>query len=129
MFAILFYGLEGTMKLRNLLGSALLTALMVGPLSVRLVQAQNYSRTDVKAYRMRDDDDDKHRQAKTRRYYDKRNKDYHEWNDNEARYYGQWQQQNHNNRDFNKLNRKQQEEYWQWRHQHGDNDHDRDDRR
>jgi hypothetical protein len=56
------------------------------------------------------------------RYYDRQNKDWHEWNDTENQAYQRYQQENHRqNQDFKRLPRKQQDSYFQWRHQHQDN--------
>lgn len=62
---------------------------------------------------------DEHDQQKTRRYYDKEGRDWHEWNQTEDRAYRNWLQENHREyRDFPKVNRKDQKEYWKWRHEH-----------
>jgi hypothetical protein len=55
------------------------------------------------------------------RVYDRDHKDYHNWDDNEARAYEGYR---HDHTDFNvtfgKNNRKQQSAYWNWRHEHPD---------
>ena len=64
------------------------------------------------------DDNDHHR---VKRYYDRDNRDYHEWNEREDSAYRRYlQEQHHENRDWAKANRKQQREYWKWRHSHPD---------
>jgi hypothetical protein len=56
------------------------------------------------------------------RIYDRDHKDYHNWDDNEARAYEGYR---HDHTDlkvtFGKNNRKQQSAYWNWRHEHPDN--------
>ena len=57
----------------------------------------------------------------TQRYYDKQNKDWHEWNDGENQAYQRYTQENKRpNRDFHRLPKRQQQTYFQWRHQHMD---------
>lgn len=59
---------------------------------------------------------------KERRYYDRQNKDYHAWNDNEAKAYRHWvvEERKEKYRDYNRARRADQQEYWRWRHQHQD---------
>jgi hypothetical protein len=55
------------------------------------------------------------------RVYDRNHKDYHNWDDNENRAWGQYLTENHkNSREFSKSNRKEQSHYWNWRHAHPD---------
>jgi hypothetical protein len=57
------------------------------------------------------------------RVYDRDHKDYHNWNDNENRAWGQYQAENHrNSKEFSKANNKEQSQYWNWRHAHPDKD-------
>lgn len=60
-------------------------------------------------------------QGVTIRIYDRDHKDYHNWDDNEARFYATYR---HDHPEFNvtftKNNRKQQSAYWNWRHEHHD---------
>jgi len=64
--------------------------------------------------------DNDHKQQ-TKRYYDKKHKDYHEWNDNEARAYRSYLQENHQDyRDFRTVKGPQQQAYFGWRHDHPD---------
>jgi hypothetical protein len=56
------------------------------------------------------------------RVYDKNHKDYHNWDDNENRAWGQYLTENHKNpHEFSKANKKEQSQYWNWRHAHPDN--------
>lgn len=60
----------------------------------------------------------------SQRYYDAKNKDYHDWNDNENQAYHRYVQENHmKDRDFAKLSKRQQQSYFAWRHQHMDDRH------
>lgn len=55
------------------------------------------------------------------RVYDKDHKDYHTWDDNENRAYGQYRSENPKvTLDFSKSSKKQQADYWNWRHAHPD---------
>lgn len=102
-------------QITRYLGSFTLMMALVAPLAI---QAQD-----------RDDRHDRDDQ-KNQRVYDRRNKDYHQWNADEDRRYRQWYDQRYQGqqyRDYNRLNRKDKDDYWKWRHQHGD--HDRDNRR
>jgi hypothetical protein len=55
------------------------------------------------------------------RVYDKDHKDYHNWDDNENRAWGQFLTENHRkSHEFSKANKKEQSEYWNWRHAHPD---------
>jgi hypothetical protein len=56
------------------------------------------------------------------RYYDRDHRDYHEWNDAEARAYRHWitEERHEQYRDWNRASRAQQREYWRWRHEHPD---------
>jgi hypothetical protein len=57
------------------------------------------------------------------RVYDKDHKDYHDWNDNENRAWGQYQTENHQKSyEFSRANNRQQSQYWNWRHSHPDKD-------
>jgi len=57
------------------------------------------------------------------RVYDKDHKDYHDWNDNENRAWGQYQTENRQKSyEFSRANHKQQSQYWNWRHSHPDKD-------
>jgi hypothetical protein len=55
------------------------------------------------------------------RVYDKGHKDYHNWDDNENRAWGQFLGENHkDHHEYSKSNKKEQSEYWNWRHEHPD---------
>jgi hypothetical protein len=62
------------------------------------------------------------------RVYDRQQKDYHNWDGNENRAWGQFLVENHrDSHEYAKANRKEQSQYWNWRHAHPD-DHDHQDR-
>jgi hypothetical protein len=53
--------------------------------------------------------------------YDKGHKDYHNWDDNENRAWGQYLKENHrSSHEFTKANKREQSNYWKWRHEHPD---------
>ncbi len=55
------------------------------------------------------------------RVYDKDHKDYHNWDANEDRAWGQFLTENHKSpHDFKTANQKEQSQYWNWRHAHPD---------
>ena len=55
------------------------------------------------------------------RVYDRDHKDYHNWDDNEARVYEGYRKDHTDFKvTFGKNNRKQQSAYWNWRHEHPD---------
>jgi hypothetical protein len=59
------------------------------------------------------------------RVYDSRHKDYHNWDDNENRVWGQYLLDNHRKpHDYRKARKSEQSEYWNWRHDHQDDHHD-----
>ena len=57
----------------------------------------------------------------TVRFYDRDHKDYHNWDENEGRYYETYR---HDHRgysvEFKHTTREQQRAYWRWRHEHPD---------
>lgn len=56
------------------------------------------------------------------RFYDKQHKDYHNWDDNENRAWGQYLTQNHrNSHQFSKASKRERSKYWNYRHSHPDN--------
>jgi hypothetical protein len=56
------------------------------------------------------------------RVYDRDHKDYHTWDDNENRAYGQYRSENAKSaHEYSKASKKQQSQYWNWRHSHPDN--------
>jgi hypothetical protein len=51
------------------------------------------------------------------RYYDRHHKDYHNWDDNENRAWGQYLPQNHrNSRQFSRASKREQSKYWNYHH-------------
>jgi len=55
------------------------------------------------------------------RVYDKQHKDYHNWDDNENRAWGQYLTENHkSSHEYSKANKKEQSQYWNYRHAHPD---------
>jgi hypothetical protein len=57
------------------------------------------------------------------RVYDKEHKDYHNWNDNENKAWGQYRTENHkDSREYSKASKKEQSQYWNYRHAHPDKD-------
>src|ERR1700680_579852 len=56
------------------------------------------------------------------RVYDKEHKDYHNWDDNENKAWGQYLTENHkSSHEYAKANKKEQSQYWNYRHAHPDN--------
>jgi hypothetical protein len=55
------------------------------------------------------------------RVYDRSHKDYHNWDGNENRAWGQYLAENHRDaHEYQRSNRKEQTQYWNWRHEHPD---------
>ena len=55
------------------------------------------------------------------RVYDKQHKDYHNWDDNENKAWGQYLSENHkSSHEYSKANKKEQSQYWNYRHAHPD---------
>jgi hypothetical protein len=82
----------------------LLTAALAVPAAIRAVPAPQEARVQV-------------------RVYDKQHKDYHNWDDNENRAWGQYQSEHKKNpHEFTKSNKREQGDYWNWRHAHPDKD-------
>jgi hypothetical protein len=53
--------------------------------------------------------------------YDKRNKDYHDFDEHEDRAWRiYWQQHHHNYIDWDRASARQRQDYWNWRHSHSD---------
>jgi hypothetical protein len=70
------------------------------------------------------DKDKKHddkQDEKNQRYYDKKHKDYHTWDNNEDMSYHRYQTEHREKRPFIQLNTRQQNSYWNWRHSNPDN--------
>jgi hypothetical protein len=59
--------------------------------------------------------------GRDRRYYDRDNRDYHSWNNQEDRAYRAYLQERHREyREFRVVRRPEQREYFKWRHTHPD---------
>jgi hypothetical protein len=75
------------------------------------------------------DDHERHEQReRTERYYDQQRKDYHEWNEAEARAWRRyWETEHRPYVDWKAAKEEQRAAYWRWRHDHPDSmlDHDR----
>jgi hypothetical protein len=83
-------------------GALLLTGALLMPVAVR---ADDHDR---------DDRDNK-------RYYDRGNRDWHNWDSNEDRAYRRYlEERREQYRDWNRANAREQRQYWQWRHSHPD---------
>jgi hypothetical protein len=55
------------------------------------------------------------------RVYDKDHKQYHNWDDNENKAWGQYLSDNHKkSHEFSTANKKEQSQYWNWRQGHPD---------
>ena len=84
--------------------SLFLAATLVAPVAILAAPAPQEARVQV-------------------RVYDRDHKDYHNWDDNENRAWGQYLNENHkNSHEFSKANKKEQSGYWNWRHSHPDKD-------
>jgi hypothetical protein len=58
-----------------------------------------------------------------KRVYDKDHKDYHNWDANENKAWGQYLDDNHkSSHEYSKANKKEQSQYWNYRHAHPDKD-------
>lgn len=65
--------------------------------------------------------DDHHRDD--HRYYDRKARDWHEWNEQENKAYRKYWEDTHRGRafrDWNRVNSREQAAYWRWRHEHSD---------
>ena len=90
----------------NIVATALLLPALLsgGPVSARPLQERH---------------EDRDRDHRYNRYYDREHRDYHVWNDREQRAYRHWlEERREKYREFAKENFKQQEEYWRWRHRY-----------
>lgn len=98
------------MRLHKYFSSLILMAAMVGPVALGATPLNT-----------RPGDDDRDHRAQ--RYYDRRHRDYHEWNEHESRAYVRWETGYHRrHREFVRRRRVEQDRYWSWRHRHPDND-------
>ena len=72
---------------------------------------------------VRADKDDDHHRNRVKRYYDRENHDWHEWNEREDRAYRHYLEEQHREyHDWAKAKREEQRDYWKWRHNHRDDD-------
>lgn len=61
------------------------------------------------------------RREERNRYYDRERKDYHEWNEAEARAWRRyWEMERRPYTDWQRANEEQRAAYWRWRHHHPD---------
>jgi hypothetical protein len=89
-------------RAKKYLGSLFLVAALAAPVTIMAAPAPQ--------------DDREHK-----RVYDKEHKDYHNWDDNENRAWGQFLTENHReSHEYAKSNKKEQSEYWNYRHSHPD---------
>ena len=95
-----------------------LAATLVGPVCSYAASLAKSNPVPIK--KLKDDDDKK----KARRYYDRKHKDSHEWNEREEAAYRRWleEERHEQYRDFARQNAARQSEYWEWRHEHPDRD-------
>jgi hypothetical protein len=85
------------------IASLVLTAAFAAPLSMMAAPAPQAVGVQVKVY-------------------DRNHKDYHNWDDNENRAWGQYLAENHrNSHEYSRAKKKEQSQYWNWRHSHPDN--------
>lgn len=93
--------------MRTLLATLLTAGALAGAL---LVPA-----TTLRAEERRSDD---------HRYYDRDRRDWHAWNEAEARAHHRYWEERYRGReyrDYNRVNAVEQRNYWRWRHEHPDN--------
>jgi hypothetical protein len=84
------------------IASLFLTAALAAPVSLLAVPLPQEARVQV-------------------RVYDRSHKDYHNWDDNENRAWGQYLSDNHRNpHEFSKSSKREQGQYWNYRHSHPD---------
>jgi hypothetical protein len=85
-----------------LISSLFLTAALIAPAAIRANPAP---------------------QSVSVRVYDRDHKDYHNWDDREAKSYETFRGEHPKyNVTFTKTNKRQQKDYWNWRHAHPDHD-------
>ena len=90
------------------LGFLFLTATLTAPLGVITSAASQGDKRQ---------EDNRTKEKKQRRVYDRTHKDYHIWDENEERSYRQYLKEKHqDSRDYFKLKRNQRNEYWNGRH-------------
>ena len=95
-----------------------LAAALAAP--VAIAQQDDQRRGDDQ--RQQQDQDNRNTENQNR-VYDRGHKDYHNWDDNENRAWGQYRTEHHRDpQEFSKANNKEQAHYWDWRHAHPDKD-------
>lgn len=83
--------------MRRLLSSAVLSAALIAPMSLAVLQANE------------------------RVYHDRDHNDDHHWDNHEDRAYRVWVKENHRKyRSFERLREEDRQAYWGWRHEHSD---------
>jgi type III secretory pathway component EscR len=94
--------MEGEQNMRRFLSGFVLSAALMAPV-VMTARAEE-------------------RRIVVKRYYDRDNRDWHEWNENEDRAYRHYlMEQRREYRPWPEVRRREeQREYWRWRHQHPD---------
>ncbi len=98
----------------SFLSSLLLTAALAAPIAL-MAAASPQDRDD------RNKNHDNKQSENNKRYYDKKHKDYHTWDNNEDSAYQRYQTEHRQKRAFAQLSSRQQNNYWNWRHSNPDN--------
>jgi len=108
--------MSNSLKVGGTLPAMMKKNLLTLTLSVALLTPVCFSAQD------HDRDRDDHRDRDDRHHlYDKRHKDYHDWNDNEDRaYHMYWDQRHQQYVDWDRASERQRQAYWDWRHRHSD---------
>lgn len=84
--------------------SLLLAAALAAPISIMAVPTPEEHRVQI-------------------RIYDRRHKDYHNWDDHENHAWGVYLTTNHRRHyEYARAHRREQDRYWNWRHSHPDRD-------
>ena len=91
------------------LGAIILTAVFVVPLSLSAMPA------------FQDRHDERKEEKSKERYFDKKHKDYHDWDDHEQSMFQVYLSERHLPAvEFRVMKDKDQQKYWDWRHTHED---------
>jgi hypothetical protein len=89
-------------RAQRIIGSVFLSAALMAPVSVIAAPRPQSASVQV-------------------RVYDRDHKDYHNWDDNENRAWGQYlTEDKKKSHEFSRSNKKEQSDYWNWRHAHPD---------
>jgi len=103
------------------LGSILLTAAFIIPSSLSAISAFQDRRDERKEERK-----EEKREEKRERYYDKKHRDYHDWDDRERTSFQIYLTERHMPViEFRLMKDRDQQRYWEWRHKHEHEDHGR----